>query len=76
MLIRTVDVVGTIVEYEVLKGVDVAGAQTVVSQVTQLRTDLNNTITRLGGLSFVKCTQAYYDAMASHDANTLYIIVD
>lgn len=75
-LIRTVDVIGTVVEYEVLKGVDVAGAQTVVSQVTQLRTDLNAIITRLGGLSFKKCTQAYYDNMASHDSNTLYLIVD
>lgn len=76
MLIRTVDVIGTIVEYEVLKGVDVAGAQTVVSQVTQLRTDLNAILSRLNGLSFRKCTQAYYDSMASHDSNTLYLIVD
>lgn len=75
VLIRTVDVVGTVVEYEVLKGVDVAGAQTVVSQVTQLRTDLNAILSRLNGLSFMKCTQAYYDAMPSHDSNTVYFIV-
>lgn len=29
----------------------------------------------LDGLSFVRCTQAQYDAMATHDADTLYIIV-
>lgn len=29
----------------------------------------------LGGLSFVKCTQAEYDAMETHDTNTVYIIV-
>lgn len=75
LLIRTVDVIGTVVEYEVLKGVDVAGAQTVVSQVTQLRTDVGNIENRLNGLSFVKCTQSYYDNMASHDANTVYFIV-
>jgi hypothetical protein len=74
-IIRTVDVIGTVVEYEVLKGVDVAGAQTVVSQVTQLRTDLNAILTRLNGLSFVKCTQSYYDNMESHDNNTVYFIV-
>lgn len=28
------------------------------------------------GLSWVKCTQAEYDAMSSHDPNTLYIIVE
>lgn len=31
--------------------------------------------TALDGLSFVRCTQAQYDAMATHDADTLYIIV-
>lgn len=75
VLVRDIDVVGTVVEYEVLKGVDVTGAQTVVSQVTQLRTDLNAILSRLNGLSFVKCTQDYYDNMASHDANTVYFIV-
>lgn len=30
----------------------------------------------LGGLSFVKCTQDEYDAMESHDANTVYFIVE
>ena len=75
VLIRTVDVAGTVVEYEVLKGVDGTGAETVVSQVTQLRTDVGNIETRLNGLSFVKCTQLYYDTMPSHDSNTVYFIV-
>lgn len=29
----------------------------------------------LGGLEFLKCTQAEYDAMTAHDADTIYIIV-
>lgn len=62
------DVVGTPVELEVLKAVDTQGAESVVSQV-------NSIIGRLGGLSFVKCTQAQYDAMPAHDANTAYFIV-
>lgn len=61
------DVVGTPVELEVLKGNDTTGAETVTSQVQTLLSQLN-------GLSFRKLTQAQYDAMPSHDANTLYII--
>lgn len=63
------DVVGTPVEIEVLKAVDTQGAESVVNQV-------NAILSRLGGLSFRKLTQAQYDAMATHDGNTLYIITD
>lgn len=28
----------------------------------------------LGDLSFIKCTQAEYDAMESHEENTVYLI--
>lgn len=31
--------------------------------------------TMLDGLSFVKCTQAEYDAIENPDENTVYIIV-
>lgn len=31
--------------------------------------------TALDGLSFVRCTQAQYDAITTPDADTLYIIV-
>lgn len=61
------DVIGTPVEIEVLKGNDTTGAETVTSQVQTLLSQLN-------GLSFRKLTQAQYDAMGTHDANTLYII--
>lgn len=74
-LIRDIDVPTTIVEYEVIKGVDGTGAETVVSQVTQLRQEITNLTNRFGGLTFVKCTQAYYDAMQSHDSDTVYFIV-
>lgn len=75
VLIRTVDVAGTVVEYEVLKGVDGTGAETVVSQVTNLRSDINALSGRLNNLSFMKCTQSYYDSI-SHKADTIYFIVD
>lgn len=61
------DVIGTPVEVEVLKGNDTTNAETIVSQV-------QSALTQLNGLSFRKLTQAQYDAMESHDANTLYII--
>ena len=32
-------------------------------------------IDNIGSLPIVKCTQAQYDAMSSHDVNTLYVIV-
>ncbi len=35
----------------------------------------NTSVSDLDGLSFVKCTQAEYDAMTSHSENTVYIIV-
>lgn len=75
VLIRDIDVPETVVEYEVIKGVDGAGAETVVSQVTQLRQEITTLTNRFGGLTFVKCTQAYYDTMQSHDSNTIYFIV-
>lgn len=75
VLLRDVDVIGTVVEYEVLKGVDGTGAETVVSQVTNLRSDINALSGRLNNLSFMKCTQSYYDSI-SHNANTIYFIVD
>ena len=37
-------------------------------------TNASNAITALGGLSLVKLTQAEYDALATKDSNTLYVI--
>lgn len=61
------DVLGTPVEIEVLKGNDTTNAETVVHQV-------QNALTQLNGLSFQKLSQAQYDIMPAHDPNTLYII--
>lgn len=38
-------------------------------------TNASNAVTALGGLSLVKLTQAQYDALATKDNNTLYVIV-
>lgn len=37
-------------------------------------TNASNAVTALGGLSLVKLTQAEYDALATKDSNTLYVI--
>lgn len=37
-------------------------------------TNASNAVTALGGLSLVKLTQAQYDALATKDSNTLYVI--
>lgn len=68
VLTNALDVAGTKVEFEVFKSVNGAAAETVQSEVQALQN-------QLGGLSFVKCTQAEYDAMSSHSENTVYIIV-
>lgn len=68
VLTNALDVAGTKVEFEVFKSVNGAAAETVQSEVQALQN-------QLGGLSFVKCTQAEYDAMASHPETTVYIIV-
>lgn len=87
-LARALDVVGTPVEFEVLKSVDTAEASSIVVQIItyfnkvdalenrvgSLETFANNTITQLGGLSFVKCTQEQYDSITNPDANTVYYV--
>lgn len=89
-LARALDVVGTPVEFEVLKSVNTAEASSLVVQiityfnkvdalenrVESLETFRTQTTTQLGGLSFVKCTQTQYDNISEHDANTIYFIVD
>ena len=49
--------------------------QFVGSAVMPIMSNVSAITGRLGGLSFVKCTQTEYDNMSSHDANTIYFIV-
>ena len=66
-LAKALDVVGTPVDFEVLKSIDGSQAESVVQEVYSIQQ-------RLNGLSFVKCTQAEYDALTPAE-NTVYIIV-
>lgn len=85
-LTRALDIVGTPIEFEVLKGIDSSDADSVLDIVNQLQNDIAtisaNTYRKeeinamLGGLSFTTCTQSEYDAMEAHDANTIYFIVE
>lgn len=74
LLIRDLDVIGTPVEFQVLKSVDTEDAEGIVSQFLSLTQEVQAIENRLGGLTFIKCSQAQYDQMPSHDPNTLYII--
>lgn len=104
VLSEALDVIGTPVEFEVLKSVDTAQAESIVTTIIQLfnkveglenrvfnlESYMNNVRVRvqllegrataleesLNGLSFLKCTQAEYDAMTTHDENTIYIIIE
>lgn len=90
-LTKQLDVVGTPVDFEVLKSIDGSDAESIVTELHNLETRVDNdyytaaetdTIFeskvdlegRLHGLSFVKMTQAEYDAITP-DAHTVYIIV-
>lgn len=75
-LTNALEVIGTPVEFEVIKSIDGSDAESIVSLVYQLQTLVNSVNTRMGGLTFMKVTQTQYDNMQSHDANTLYVIVD
>ena len=66
-LTKALDVVGTPVDFEVLKSIDGSDAESVVQSVYELQQ-------RLNGLSFVKCTQSEYDNLTPAE-NTVYIIV-
>lgn len=74
-LAQPLEVIGTPVEFEVLKSLDTSEAESVLNLVLQIQAQQQNFSTRLNGLAFLKCTQQQYDDMSSHDANTVYIIV-
>lgn len=66
-LTKSLDVAGTPVDFEVLKSIDGSDAESVVQSVYELQQ-------RLGGLRFRKLTEEQYEALASKDSSTLYII--
>lgn len=68
-LTKALDVVGTPVDFEVLKSIDGSQAESVVQSVYELQQ-------RLGGLSFRKLTKEEYEALTSKDSSTLYIVID
>lgn len=44
-------------------------------RMTAAENNITNILGRLGGLSLVKLTKSEYEAMESHDPNTLYVVV-
>lgn len=74
-LTKTLDIIGTVVDFEVLKSIDGSEAESIADLLYQLQTDVNAIDERLDNLSFVKCSQAEYDAIETPDENTIYIIV-
>jgi hypothetical protein len=68
-LTKALDVVGTPVDFEVLKSIDGSQAESVVSIVYGIQQ-------QLGGVSLRKLTKEKYDALTSKDDETLYIVVN
>ena len=58
VLTQALDVVGTPVEFEVLRSVDTADASSIVTQLATYINKTNNIETRLDNLAFTTCTQA------------------
>ena len=89
-LARALDVVGTPVEFEVLKSVDTAEASSIVVQiityfnkvdalenrVESLETFRTQTTTQLGGLTFERISEADFDDLSEKDVNTCYYVYD
>lgn len=75
-LTQALDVIGTPVEFEVLKSADTAEAASIVTQIITFFNKVDNMEQRLNGLSFVACTQAQYDALPSVGSQTVYFITD
>lgn len=68
VLTNALDVAGTKVAFECLKSIDGSQAESVQAEVLALEN-------AMGGLKFMKLTQAQYDAITTPDENTVYIIV-
>ena len=75
-LTQALDVIGTPVEFEVLKSADTAEAGSIVPLILQFFNKVDAMEERLHDLSFVACTQAQYDALPSVGAKTVYFITD
>ena len=89
-LTSALTVIGTPVEFEVLKSVDTEDAESIATTILQLYNkveqhesriealeDRADTIdTRLGGLSFIKISKADFDALTNKDPDTIYYVYD
>lgn len=87
VLTKALDVIGTPVEFEVLKSVDTEAPEGIAEVVIDLQNRVsalenNDYLTntefenRVNGLSFIKLTKAAFDALTVKDVNTIYYVVD
>lgn len=89
-LTEALDVIGTPVEFEVLKSVDTSQAESIVTSFLNLVAQVNGINTRLtavegkvnalenamGGLKLVKISAADFDNLSTKDVNTIYYVYD
>lgn len=80
-LTQALDVVGTPVDFQILKSIDGSEAESIVSlvyslqqRVAALEGSMAEVDERFGGLSIVKCTDAEYEALDPPDDDTVYYI--
>ena len=74
VLTKALDVIGTPVDFQVFKSDDITDAESIVSAFSTLAIQVQNLENRFGGMTLMKCSQAQYEQMETHDPNTLYLI--
>lgn len=74
-LTTAITTVNTMVTFVCFKSIDTTSAASVTVEVVALQNEVNAVSQAQGGISWVQCTQAEYNAMQSHDANTLYLVL-
>lgn len=75
-LTQALDVIGTPVEFEVLRSTDTAEAESIVTMILQYFNETNAIQARLDNLAFKRISKTDYDALAQKDPNTCYYVTD
>lgn len=76
ILSAALDVVGTEIEFEILKSIDGSQAESIVSDLYALQQRVTALETQLGGHSIWSGTQAQYDAITAKDSATVYVVTE
>lgn len=75
-LSQAVTVDDTPIDIEVLKSTDTSAAESIAAFVAALESRVQALENRMGGMTLRQMTQAAYDALATKDSSTIYVVSD